>query len=449
MGRDERHYIKNSLITFLSKIGVLVLLVGINAIIGRALGPRGKGLVSLLSLVGGFVAALTTFGFEYANVYFLGKDRSLRSFILAQNLVLTASVTLILLPLLIYLGKWLAPYVLRALPLRFWFYAILTVPFLMIVRLSLTYFQGLEDFISFNLLEILRFFCYLLLAVLILVLLKRRHDKGAVELVVSQAIFGSLVGISLILRRRELPGRVDRGLVKRSFSLGIRAHIGQVLQFFNYRLDLFLVNFFRDVSDVGLYAASVGIGELLWHLPVALSLTLFPRTASLKVEESGRFSAKVLRVSFVIILVGGIFLILLGGFLLELIYGGRFRNAYPALVLLIPGIISFSMAKIAIGYLHGRGKPLYGTYLTLFSLIFTVIFDILLIPPMGIEGAALASSIVYTMGGILAVTWFKRESGLSIRDILVINGDDVSTLIRGGRDLYRALIQNLRWGRPQ
>lgn len=439
MNREESRYVRNSLVTLIARFGVLILLVGINAIIGRTIGPPGKGLVSLISMVAGFLAALATFGFEYANVYFLGKDRSLTGPIITQNLFLLFGVTLIVVPALIYAGKWLSPLILKAIPSVYWTYALIAVPFMIVVRLSLTLFQGLEDFTHFNSLEVIRFLGYLVLAFLILVLLKRGM-RGGVELVLSQAIAGSIFGFLLILHRRLAPRRMNLSLLKSSFSLGIRAHIGQVLQFFNYRLDLFLVNFYLGVSAVGLYAASVGIGELLWHLPSALSLTLFPRAAGLPEDESAFFSAKVLRTSTALIFIGAIAIVFLGGILLELIYGRPFRRAYPALILLIPGIVSFSVAKISIGFLHGRGKPLYGTLLTLFSLFFTVILDILLIPRWGIEGAAAASSLVYSLGGILSLHWFKKESGLGYKELLILKVGDLELLSRQARKLWGRLF---------
>jgi len=438
MDYQNTRYVKNSLLTLVSRITVLILLVGINAVIGRTIGPSGKGLISLLTMVGGFIAALATLGFEYANVYFLGKDRGLKSSIFTQNLLLLLVVTIFLLPLLSLSGEWLSPVILKNLPTLYWVYAILTVPFFMVVRLSMTYFQGLEDFTNFNFLEIGRYSGYLLLAVLILVVMKKGMF-GGVELVISQAMLGAALSALLVLRRGHFPGRFDLNLLRNSFSMGIKAHIGQVLQFFNYRLDLFLVNFYLGVFDVGLYAAAVSIGELLWHLPSALSLTLFPRAAGLSSEESALFSAKILRISMAISLAGSILLILTGKFLL-LIYGKPFREGYPALVLLLPGIFSFGIAKIAISFLHGRGKPLYGTYLTLFSLIFTVIFDILLIPLWGIKGAAVASSFVYTLGGVLSVAWFKKESKLKYKEFLLVNRMDLKIL----KDVAVTLIRGIR-----
>lgn len=439
MEKKGARYVKNSLITLISRITVLIFLVGINAVIGRTIGPPGKGLVSLLSLVAGFIAALATVGFEYANVYFLGKNKGLKGSILTQNLLLLLAVMLFLLPLLIYSGKWLSPIILKNLPSLYWVYAMITVPFLIVIRLSMTFFQGLEDFINFNILEIGRFLGYFVLAILILIVFKGGMF-GGVELVISQSVLGFFLCVFLLRESGHSPGKFDFDLARESFSLGIKAHIGQVLQFFNYRLDLFLVNYYLNISDVGLYAASVSIGELLWHLPSALSLTLFPRTAGLSAEESAFFSARILRISTAITLLGGVILVFIGGLLLQ-IYGKPFKEGYPALVLLLPGIVSFGVAKISIGFLHGRGKPLYGTYLTLFSLLFTVIFDILLIPIWGIKGAAIASSIVYTLGGILSIIWFKRESKLNYKDFLLINTSDLKML----KDVTLTFIKGMHW----
>jgi O-antigen/teichoic acid export membrane protein len=60
-------------------------------------------------------------------------------------------------------------------------------------------------------------------------------------------------------------------------------------------------------------------------------------------------------------------------------------------------VILLGGAKVLTNEIAGRGYPQYNSFNAGVALILTVIFDLILIPRIGILGAALASSISYTV----------------------------------------------------
>jgi Na+-driven multidrug efflux pump len=81
---------------------------------------------------------------------------------------------------------------------------------------------------------------------------------------------------------------------------------------------------------------------------------------------------------------------------------------------ILPGTIALSLGKVISADLAARGKPEFSSIFAFISLAVTVVLDFLLIPRMGIQGAALASSAAYladsallaiTLKRILKVTW--------------------------------------------
>ena len=60
---------------------------------------------------------------------------------------------------------------------------------------------------------------------------------------------------------------------------------------------------------------------------------------------------------------------------------------------------------------------------TAVALVFTLVLDIALIPALGGEGAAIASTVAYTVGGVAVARVFMR--GLDVRpgDLLWHRGD--------------------------
>jgi len=64
------------------------------------------------------------------------------------------------------------------------------------------------------------------------------------------------------------------------------------------------------------------------------------------------------------------------------------------------------------------------TWIAVASLVITVSLDLLLIPRMGIRGAAIASSLSYGLTAVLSLLVFVRESGLRVRDALCVRKED-------------------------
>jgi Na+-driven multidrug efflux pump len=86
----------------------------------------------------------------------------------------------------------------------------------------------------------------------------------------------------------------------------------------------------------------------------------------------------------------------------------------------------YTVHKVLGSALAGRGMPEVGLYSGAVSLPVTIALDILLIPSMGIEGAALASIGAYAVNASVVLVLFLRVTGQSLGDILLINRTDIA-----------------------
>jgi len=101
-----------------------------------------------------------------------------------------------------------------------------------------------------------------------------------------------------------------------------------------------------------------------------------------------------------------------------LFFGWKYAGAVPAFLLILPGIASLGAASILASDLAAREKPKYSVWVGYLTLGANVIFSFVLIPLMGISGAALASSIAFIAAGILWLIFYKRESGILFRELM-------------------------------
>jgi Na+-driven multidrug efflux pump len=94
--------------------------------------------------------------------------------------------------------------------------------------------------------------------------------------------------------------------------------------------------------------------------------------------------------------------------------------------------------KVLTNEIAGRGRPIINTIAAGVSLIINISLNILLIPTMGISGAALASTISYSVTSVIVFIAFIRISHNSIFDTLIIKPRDLrvyAQLLTKGRKL--------------
>ena len=137
---------------------------------------------------------------------------------------------------------------------------------------------------------------------------------------------------------------------------GLRGQIGNVAAFFNYRLDVFIVNYFLDPTQVGLYAIGVAASEALWQIPQAAATALFPRTARTIEEGAGEFTCVILRHVFLVSFASGVVLALASPLAVPLIFGARFQPSVAVIWWILPGTVALALGKVAASDMAGRHK---------------------------------------------------------------------------------------------
>jgi O-antigen/teichoic acid export membrane protein len=108
--------------------------------------------------------------------------------------------------------------------------------------------------------------------------------------------------------------------------------------------------------------------------------------------------------------VGAIGLAVFGKPAIRVLFSAGFLPAYPALLILLPGVVLLGTAKILTNDIAGRGYPHYNSITSAISLIATVALDFVLVPTRGIVGAALASTLAYSLTFAVSVVFYVLVS---------------------------------------
>lgn len=227
------------------------------------------------------------------------------------------------------------------------------------------------------------------------------------------------VDFSIVLRPRWT-------VLRRQIGYGMQGQLANVAQLFNYRFDQYLVAAFVARASVGHYAVAVSVGESVWWISSAVAMVLLPRLTGLDKQRADELTPIVTRNTLLVSAAAALALAAVSPIAIRLLFGSEFAPAVTPLLLLMPGVVAISATRVLSSYLFSRGKVIYNTYTTLIVLGITLILDLILIPPFGIKGAAIASSVAYTTSLIMTLVWYRRLSGQGIWDALIVRASDVS-----------------------
>jgi O-antigen/teichoic acid export membrane protein len=292
-------------------------------------------------------------------------------------------------------------------PLWLFLLALSSLPFALLSGYLSTILQGLQQIRTVNNVKLLLALSNLGLLIVFLYWV----DLG-IQGAIYASVLSSLMNVfafAWYLRRHgaEFTPRWDRAVMQETLLFGLRGYFGNILQFFNYRLDVFIVNFFLGPVSVGIYSVATKLAELVWYFPNAVSFVIFPKSAATEAQEMNRFTPRVFQATILISVLASLALAFVARPLISFIYTNAFRDAYWPLLALLPGVILLGAGRVLTSDIAGRGYPQYNSISSATTLVLTIVLDLMLIPRFGILGASIASSIAYTFTFLMTL-WFYR-----------------------------------------
>ncbi len=170
---------------------------------------------------------------------------------------------------------------------------------------------------------------------------------------------------------------------------------------------------------LGFYVVAVAWAGIMTPLFQSVAIVLFPHIASHRTRaEQVSLFARVLRLGFPLALSTASLLALITPWGLPLIFGTRFGTSIPsALVLVFAGAILGINSMLEEG-LRGLGAPKAVMWSELGGLIVTFLILLVLLKPMGIMGAAIASLLGYSAVAIQLLYWTHNLIDCSVSSLL-------------------------------
>lgn len=404
--------------------------------LARRMGPELQGVVSFATMLVALLVMGAGLGFDSSAVYFLNRvgmqsRRYLRR--IAPALAAGALLAGGLLTALHFTGslgldRSGEPFV----------YALVLAlfPLDMLLQLARYLFLARERISDYNRIDRLQALVLLLAVGTALVL---RPDSVAwvlagyltARLTVLASVVASLRRQPLDLPDAEGPERTLGDVLRYS----VFPWIGNFLAVLGVRLDTVLVAWFAvrspavSAADLGYYTVCMMALSRLQDLQMAVQNAYFPRVASLPLDEARALAARFFRLSWLLYL-GVLLAVLAGGLPVLSAFGPGYSSAFPAFATMAVGMLALrANTGVLALYFTSIGKPQLPVRVNAAATAASLLLGLLLIPRLGILGAALANfgacltaklAIVWIFAGSPAGWWrelrLRRSDLRDVRD---------------------------------
>lgn len=206
-----------------------------------------------------------------------------------------------------------------------------------------------------------------------------------------------------------------------------KSHPEMLFQQMLMRVDQLFVGVMLPAAALGHYAMAVAAVELLVIIPEAVTTPLMKRLLQ-QDEEMEAMTPFTLRVTTTVMLAGCLGMAVLGEWLIVILFGAAYKPAYPALLLLLPGLLATCHASILRLDLLGKGRPGTLSFITGFATVVNLALNFMLIPIYGIEGAAVANSVSYILVAAMMLALYCRLTGVSAFSTLIVLPSDMKRI---------------------
>lgn len=276
-------------------------------------------------------------------------------------------------------------------------------------------FQGFKKMVYFSSLDVVR-----MILVLVISLIGFKLHYGLFSPVIAYIltplllllIFGWLLIADVFPEFLKSKFIFDIGLIKRVSKYSIFVTETSVAGLLLYYTDTLVLTYFKSLKDVGLYSVALPTAKIFLYFPRAIGGMLLPLTSELwaKKEQKLLKDGMLLLYKYSIILIVPMVLVMFSftDLILTLFYGKNYIGASNPMKILSIGMIFAVLYAININFFAGIGKPQLTSKVTYIGALLNLIMNLMLVPFIGMIGAALATSSSYFVMMIMSLWEIKK-----------------------------------------
>lgn len=414
-------------------LGTSVAIQGLSVVSGvllaRVLGPSGRGELAAVLLWPGVLTAVgglsAVEGITYWTARRAAPMRTITAtaFLISQGLALAlVAVGYLLVP--VVLGRYGAEAVFAGRLYLAW------IPIYLACQAALGILQGTQRWAALNSWR-LAGIAATVAGLAGLAAAHRLTVTNATWVYVAANAAALLLAIATIAVRRWLGLRPGAGLARAILAFGLKTHLGNLAGQANLNLDKVAIALFLAPSALGLYSAAVTLSAPLTLVGSSIAIVAMPVVAaSASPVERRRQFGWFVRSALCLSAATALVLVVLAPVLIRVFFGAAFLPA----VLVAQVSITAGLARAMIWVLgHGLfafDKPLVPSVAEVIAVAVTLAGLAVLLPAMGLLGAAITSLLAYS-GSAAYMVWFaNRRLDMGLADMVLPRAADAGAWAR-------------------
>jgi O-antigen/teichoic acid export membrane protein len=393
-----------------------------------ALGPAGRGDLIVVLMWPAIFSMVAQIGLPSAYRFWAAKRPECISALFSNGVIFTLVVGLITLAL----AEWTIPFLIgHRSPevLRLARIYLLVIPVLMMTDLTRGLLEGARRFTWVGILRLILFGVqcgtYIVLWFAGRLTLSAASYTMIVGLVASMIL--SFVAVWWDLRPSWRPKFSE---LATTLHYGIRDYPGVLTEFVNWRLDLMMLVGVASSGAIGLYSVALRLADITSILASSVGDALMPEVAAASQrEKAAEVVTRSLRLTLFAHLLILVPLWLGAPYILHFAYGDKFVPVTNVLRMLMFASVVWSGGAIVISGLNGLGHPGLSAIARIAAAVVMVVTLRMWLPTRGIQGAALASIVGYSVMFLVALFWFLWRCEISLWECLRPRWDDLPQML--------------------
>jgi O-antigen/teichoic acid export membrane protein len=426
--------------TFFLSVISSALYVVISVITARALGPGGKGLLTVVIL---YPTLLFTVGhlsiYRAITVYVAEKKFRLSEYP-GSSLVFVSVSSVVLTGVFLFFYYNSNEYFSNKADLGLIIPALGIVPCSMIIQDFTSILQANGRIKEFNLSRFCLVFSILLFISLTL-LVFGAGVKGAVYAYLSANLVTAATVLYFV---RDMIGekwRVNLKLIIELIKDGLKLHIGVIAAFVFLKIDMLMLAHYRQMDNVGHYSVAVAMAGILALIPTTTRTVFYSKIQNMISDKDDMVKKTILvyKHTFYLLLAAVLLMAVTAKWLIAFVYGVAFLPALMPFMILLPGVYFLWQNDILANFLVSTRNFIAISAVAILGSLLNIVLNVMLIPGHGANGAAAASLITYVFIGGAYMGLFIRRSNRTFKSLILSIAFKKEDL-----GLYGALLNTVR-----
>ncbi|MDR0348270.1 MAG: polysaccharide biosynthesis C-terminal domain-containing protein [Tannerella sp.] len=214
-------------------------------------------------------------------------------------------------------------------------------------------------------------------------------------------------------------------LLKEMFVYGLWSSADNLAEGLTNRLNYFLLQRLGGYGYVGLLDAGTKISESVWHISRSVSSISYSQTA--KTEDTAaqcQMTLRYFKLTYcALISVMGIIFFIPEWVYTDYLFKPEFKGIQHVIRCLSAGIVALGANHVFSMYFLATGKVKYSTVCSCLGLITLLTSGYFLIPLYGVSGAAISTSIAFTVMLVILLTAFAKLTNVGLKEFLPAKDD--------------------------